>query len=133
MKIPNSSTVYFFRRPPLSSTGNSFPPFLKQLQDVSSFYFVYEYEVHQPYFFTFISFIHLPFSQISPSTAPILQSCLSLLIPKPMFTGVFQSIPGVSKLYFGQLNFLHYSSLPLLSHYPLFSSFPYISLYPLPV
>jgi hypothetical protein len=37
-------------------------PHLKQLQDVSSFYFIYVHEAHQSYSLTFIYSFHLPLS-----------------------------------------------------------------------
>jgi hypothetical protein len=49
----------------------------------------------------------------TPNTAPILQSCLSLLIPM-----VSWCMLAVSLLYFGQFNPFHYSPLPLPSHRP---------------
>jgi hypothetical protein len=45
---------------------NPSTPHIKQLQDVSLFYFTYIYEVHQPYSLTFISFVHPPASHKYP-------------------------------------------------------------------
>jgi hypothetical protein len=61
--------------PPIT---NKSQPHINQLQEVSLFNFMYVYEAHQSYSLTFISSIHP--STSSPYTAPILQSCLSLLI-----------------------------------------------------
>jgi hypothetical protein len=93
------------------------------------FYFVQVYEVHPPYSLTFISSIHLPLPQALPHTVPILQSCLSLLVLKSMFKGVYQCIPAVSIFYFGLFNPFHYSPLPLYLPPPFVSSFQYTSLY----
>jgi hypothetical protein len=64
-----------------------------------------------------------------PPTLPILQSCLSFLISKSMFTGVSWYIPA-AVLYFGQFNSFHYSPLTLPSHLPhfitAFNSYPSI-------
>jgi hypothetical protein len=49
---------------PTHNPANTSPLHLKQLQEVSSFYFVYVYEAHQPYSFTFISSI-LPLTSIT--------------------------------------------------------------------
>jgi hypothetical protein len=46
------------RFPPPSHPHNLLLSHLKHLQDILSFYFMYVYEVHQPYSLTFISFIH---------------------------------------------------------------------------
>jgi hypothetical protein len=43
---------------------------------------IHIYETHQRYPLTFISIHPLPLLQVTPHTVPILQSCLSLLIPK---------------------------------------------------
>jgi hypothetical protein len=106
---PQPSTFFFFLLGYICCTGNSLwqfgiglhctlvrcpfhhpldpsLPHIKQLQEVSLFYFVYANEAHQPYSFTFTSSIHLPFPINTPSpTVPILQSCLLLLIPNSMF------------------------------------------------
>jgi hypothetical protein len=66
------------------------------------------------------------------SVVPILQSHLSVLIPKSMFKGFSPCIPTVSTLYFSLFNPLHYSPLLLFSHLPLYNSLQYILLYPLP-
>jgi hypothetical protein len=76
----------------------------------------------------------LPLTQVPPYTQRhnmlILQSCLSLLIPKSMVKGVSQCIPAVNVLYFGPFNPMHYSSLPLPSnpsHYSTtFNTYHYI-------
>jgi hypothetical protein len=53
------------------------------------------------------------FLQVPPThTVPMLQSCLSLLIP--MLKVVPQCIPAMNMLYFGQFSLLFYSSLPFL-------------------
>jgi hypothetical protein len=51
--------VHWLDHPTISPTNPS-PLHLKWLQEVSSFYFTYASETHQPYSLTFISFIHLP-------------------------------------------------------------------------
>jgi hypothetical protein len=64
-----------------------------------------------------------------PATAPILQSCLSFLVPKSMFKEVSQCIPAASTLYFGQINPFHYSPLPFspIPHYSTaFNTYHYI-------
>jgi hypothetical protein len=83
----------FVRLPPSSTPPtNPSPPHLKQLWEVSSFYFMYVYEAHRPYSLTFIS-IHLPLPTSTPHTVPILQSGFSLLMPKSVFKGFLRSIP----------------------------------------
>jgi hypothetical protein len=103
MTILNSFTLYIihltlhFHKP--------LPTSLKQ--EISSFYFVFAYEVHQPYSFIFISSIHLH-SHKHPLNVPILQSSLSFLIPKSMFKGVSQVSP--LWMYFTlAISTLHYS------------------------
>jgi hypothetical protein len=81
---------------------------LKELQEVSLFYFIQVYEVHQSYSLTLIPFIHPPpFQKYLPPTVSILQSCLLLLIFKSMFKGVSQCISAVGILYFGLFNPFH--------------------------
>jgi hypothetical protein len=63
---------------------------------------------------------------------PILQSCLSFLIPKSVFKGVSWCIPDVNILYIGQFNPLYYSPLPFLPSPLLFNSFQHILLSHLP-
>jgi hypothetical protein len=55
-----------------------------------------------------------PIPEVLPYTCTVstLQSCLSLLIFKLMFRGVFQCILAVSVLYFGPFNSFHCSPLP---------------------
>jgi hypothetical protein len=66
---------------------------------------MYVNKAHQPYSLTFISFVHSsPSHKYPPHTVPILQSCLSFLIPKKMFGGVSQCIPAVNILYFDQFS-----------------------------
>jgi hypothetical protein len=85
--------------------------------------------------FPHLHLLHSPFSLPTSTshtyTVPILQSYLSVLIPKSMSKGISQCIPTANMLYFGQFNFFHYSLLFLPFHPPLFNSFQYISLYPL--
>jgi hypothetical protein len=82
---------------------------LKQLQEVSLFYFVYVYEAHQSFSLTFISSI----PSLPPTKNP-LKHCtyfkvyLSLLIPKSMFKEISQNISAVSIVYFGIFNPFYY-------------------------
>jgi hypothetical protein len=75
-----------------------------------------------PYSLTLISSIYPP-PTCNPTTVPVLQSCLSLLISKLMFKGVSCCIPVVSLLYFDQFHPFHCSSLPLPSHAPFLTAF----------
>jgi hypothetical protein len=62
---------------------------------------------------------------------PVLQSCLSFLIPKSVFKEVSQCISTVNILNFDQFNF-HFLSLTPSIPPSLFNSLQYISLCPLP-
>jgi hypothetical protein len=91
------------------------------LQEVS-----FSYKVHQPYFFTLISFVHSPlFHKYSIYTL----YCLSLLILNLMFKEVSQCISNVSILYFGPFKpsiTLPYPFPPTPHFSTAFSTYSYI-------
>jgi hypothetical protein len=68
-----------------------------------------------------------PLPTNTPHTVPVLQTSLSMLIPKSVFKGV--CIPTMSRLYFGEFSHFHFSPSSLPSHSALFNSFQYICLY----
>jgi hypothetical protein len=112
-------TVHQFHHPIICPTIPSTPHW-KQLQEVSLFYFMQVYELHQPYILPLISFIPLPFVTPHTHTVPVLQSCFSWLIFELIFKGVSQCLPAVGILYFGSVNPFHYSPLPLYLPLPIF-------------
>jgi hypothetical protein len=48
------------------SPGHPLPIHLRQIKEVSSFYFLYVYEAHQSYCFIIVSSIHTSFLQVPP-------------------------------------------------------------------
>jgi hypothetical protein len=99
-------------------------PHLKQLQKVSSFYFMCLYEVHQSYCLTFISSIYLPPPTNIPPHCTIFTNLFFIFNSK-----VSQCISAMNILNFGQFNAHCYSPLSLPSphsHSTAFSIYTYI-------
>jgi hypothetical protein len=112
MTIPIRLTLYIIYITPINCYPISSPPHLKQLQEVSLFYFIYLNEVHQTHTFTLISFIQTPppIRTIPHTHGTYFTVPFSLF--ELMFKGLSQCIPAMSILWSIQ-------SLPLLSLTPL--------------
>jgi hypothetical protein len=121
------------RSPPWSLPLNPLPDLHKAIP--RGFFVLFHISIWSP--LTVFPHLHLlcshsPLLQVPSHTVPILQSCLSLLIFKLMFTGVCQCVSTVGVVYFGQFNPFHCSPLPFTSHPSFFNSFQNICFYPLP-
>jgi hypothetical protein len=58
-----------------------------------------------------LNLLHLLSPPSTPNTVPILQSCLLLLIFKPMLKGIFSLYLCCGILYFGPFNSFHFGTI----------------------
>jgi hypothetical protein len=118
---PNNFTHLLVRSPPHLPCPHHCPTtpsphHLRQLQEISSFCFMYVYEVHQPYSLTLISSILPPPSHKYPLPAHTHCTCFTVL------SFVIRSKVSVKRdfsmwvYFFAQFNSFHYSLLPLPSY-----------------
>jgi hypothetical protein len=110
--ISNRLTLYIGWITSIISAPQPFPTPLKAFSRDFFDLFHTVYEVYLPYSLTLIFFVHTPPSTNMPHThCTYFTSCLSLLIFKLMFQGVFQCVPTVSLLHFAPFNPFHCSPL----------------------
>jgi hypothetical protein len=126
--IPNGLTLYIDDiTSTISPNPFSAPLNCKIHHSISYMYMKSLNHIPSPYL------IHSPSSfQVTPCSVPILQFCLSFLIPQSIFKVVSRCIPAVTILNYSQ--FYPSITLPYLfpSYLPSFNSIQYILLFPLP-